>query len=186
MKAKLKILKMKKKLYETDVALIYIITLALIGLLIGIISSLRVLYFPKLYAQVNVKLPVLIENIKDPTYHNFIQQPTATITNNTIVIIMDAKGNLFFGDLKAFSSDFHLATNKFVIYQQDGSPQVGNLLYNIEQWIKQREQTKHIIHDGIAIFVPSVSLPMSIVTLTVNELNNSNIFNHVILGAGLL
>ncbi len=180
-----KILRTKKRLSKEHwqrammpLALLMILTVSFIGY--------RVTSLPIDYSLVRGDIPVVPVGLSDATLHKFVEAPSKNIDELTPTIVMDDEGNLFFGNLKAFSTDYHDVRNKYVIKAQNGSPQTADLLATMRRWLDEREQKIRKKSDGVAILVPASGIPMPLVIKVMAELRYSDIFDRVILANGIM
>lgn len=180
-----KILKTKKRLYK-DHWQKTLIPLALFVVLVVSFIGYRVTSLPMDYSLVRGDIPVVPVGLNDATLHRFIEEPTRKVDEFTPTVVIDDEGNLFFGNLQAFSTDYHEVRNKYVVKAQDGSPQTANLLASMRRWLDERSRTSHHESDGTAILIPASGIPLPIVIKVMAELRYSDVFDRVVLANGMM
>jgi hypothetical protein len=180
-----KISKMKKRLSSTRWH--YAIgVLGFLCLLSILTSGLRLTTLPFSYGMVDVEIPVMSLPIDDPGYHSFVEAPTNTLGPKSTMIVLNASGDFYFGDLEAFSSKFNEIRNKFVIKQKDGEPKTVDLLQALRKWQYLRKTVEGVKDDRLAVFLPSSTVPVNLVIQVLADLRGSKAFDHVVLSNGLL
>ena len=179
----LKILKMRKRLFNRSWhnKCLFVALLGIIGILI---FALRSVIMADQYGIVSSEIPAFSIPINDPTYHEFRESPDATIDDTTPVVVMTTT-ETFFGEIKAFSSELGVSSNKFMVRHEDHAPNIAFLIKSMEKWHYQRMNQNNIHNGGVLLFLPTQEIPMPIVIQTLAELKKSTQFKRVILAGGI-
>lgn len=179
----LKILRTKKRLSNV-IWYLPIIILACMGLMVLLSFMLRAISAAGIYGLVSAEIPVLSVPLEDPTYFTFREKPGARINEHTAMVILTPT-HFYFGDVAAFTKDFPIVDNKFLVAHDDGAPQIEKLLTDMEKWFFMRENNQKVTSDGILIFLPTGDIPSPIVIQTLAGLQKSPLFQRVVLAGGL-
>lgn len=178
----LKTLKTKKKSYEITWEW-YLLSSAIFSLFSILTFSIRAILIPSSYGGVTLEIPTINININDNRLHNFSEKSINFLNPTTPTIILTSSG-FYFGALSSFSRDF--ATQKrFLVKHHDGHPMLGNLLHQLEKWIKHRSEHENIPNEKILLLIPSAEIPIPIITQVIDEIKNSHIIARVVLGGGI-
>ena len=178
-----KILRTKKRLSD-DGWMTSSLAIGYLGL-IGILTfALRATAVAGLYGEVPVEMPVLSAALDDPGYHKFREQPYTTLKKTTPAVVLTPDG-FYFGDARAFTTNFDNVHDKFLVRHVDGRPQLTALITSLDRWSRHRAQSQKIGIENVLIFAPSGDIPMPIVTQVVAGLRKSAHFNRIILATGL-
>lgn len=185
-----KILKMKKRLSDHNwLSPCQIIALA--GLIGTIAFCIRATSISWNFGVVNVQIPLLQVPVNPQTTGPDSTEPRPSnyelgrIDKNTVAIAISETA-LIFGDLRSFTTNFSNPNNKFHINHIKGSPQLGELLTTLGKWQKQRQILHKINPKRFVILVPDDHLPAALVIQTIHHLKESELFDHVVLGGGLI
>lgn len=179
-----KILKTKKRLSEEPWSNITF-GLCLFIILFSSLFCLRWFGSHGNFGIVPAEIPVVQIPLEDKSFHRYQEQPRHLIGTSDVAIFITGS-ELYFGDLDAFTTGFSESNNKFKLSHVDGEPQVGDLLALITKWSENRMQRFHIKLNPTVVLVPSDQIPMSIVIQVMAKLEQSEIFESVVLGGGLI
>lgn len=178
-----KISRTKKRLSD-DRWFNFLIPIGLITTILLGFVGLRVVHLPFAYALIRADIPVVEMHLNDASYHRYSERASQSIDAGTTTVVLDKKGNLYFGELSAFTKEYYNVRNKFIVRVKDDSPQTGDLLQQLMHWRAKKSDDEG--KDRIAVLIPSTSLPVPIVIQVLSDLRYSEQFDRVILGGGLL
>lgn len=133
---------------------------------------------------VNLNIPVMHVTKKLTLSDDPYQKKERQISEQTTTILLTETGDFIFGELDAFGKDYHLQRNKFYIEQENGQPQLGNLIRTMEAWYKNKKGKKPAAND-LAILIPASQVPLAVVTQVVAGLKKGTDIKHIVLGNGL-
>lgn len=172
-----KILRTKKRL-SNNVWYLPIIILALLLLMTFLSSALRGIAMPSAFGIVKGELPVINEEryaADDETW----AKPRAEFGNDAALVILTTD-RFFFGQLSSFGKELSAVNNKFQIAHEEGAPNLPKLVADLAKWQSDFKASRSLV------FVPTEDIPMPIVIQCFQALKNSGLFDHVILGGGVL
>lgn len=132
------------------------------------------------FGLVRAFLPIIEQQFEDPSTKP-INYPNRKIINSSTITIILNDHAFYFGELNAFSINYHEIRNKFTIPHFDGAPQIQNLINSIEKWQKENKKEKQT---GILFVSPD--WPVAIVIQIIHYLNQSDLFEQIILGGGYI
>lgn len=172
-----KILRTKKRL-SNNVWYLPIIVLALMLLMIFLSTALRGIGIPGSFGVVTAEFPVIHEGRSiDPS--ETWAEARANFDNNAALIVL-TRDRFLFGHLASFGKDLSQVNNKFQIQHADGAPNLPKLVQDLLKWQETSNVSRNLV------FVPTEDIPMPIVIQCYQALKTSGLFDHVILGGGLL
>ncbi len=177
------ILKTKKRLSD-DSWTVTVFTLGVVGLSLILSFLIRVPSLPRVHGYVRADIPVLEVPANDPSLvaPPKIEKEAIARTTPTVALTFDA---FYFGSLEAFGSGFYRQDNKFRVRHDDGEPQLGNLLRDLERWLKQPQIAKSGPHHTV-LLMPMSGIPMPIVIQVIEGLRAEGGFKHVVLTNGVI
>lgn len=155
------------------------------GTLFVLTTAMRMISLSFDYGIVSANIPVLNVPLEDqsPQRLNFV--PQKEVSENTTAVIIGANQDLYFGPVRAFSTDYANPRTKFIVKNRQGSAQIGELLQTVQKWHSDRKKNERIENDGIVILVPAASTPVSVITQAIAQLRSETLFSHVILANGM-
>ena len=177
----LKTSKMKKRLSDSDTQ-IYAATIAITGLLWVFVYVSRTVSLSWEIAHVNLHIPTMrqspIQNLKDSkmTLQNHTSR---SLSQNTMTLILNDSG-LLFGQLSSFTRSSRLQ-RIHEIPHNDRRPMIHTAIKKLRKITKKDGSKK-----GHLLFVPSPEWPVAIVVKLVQSLQESNLFDKVVLGSGFV
>lgn len=179
-----KISRTKKRLSETTW---YVPTVVIIflGLVVVYAYGLRLTALSGVHGTVPAEIPVMRQSLQDPALHTFTEESDKELSPDTPVIVLTHEA-FYFGDLKAFTTDFASPDNKYALRHRDHQPDLGELLHHVEGWARGTNRYPRFVDDGIVVLMSAGSIRASIVTQVVAGLRVSPMFSRVILAGGLL
>jgi len=132
---------------------------------------------------VNLNIPVMHVS-KKLKHIKTLMQKDRLITEKTTTILLSETGDFIFGELSAFGKEYHIQRNKFYIEQENGQPQLGNLVNTMDSWYKNKKGRKPPTND-LAILIPASQVPLVVITQVVANLKKTSDIKHIVLGNGL-
>ncbi len=181
MQLQLKISKTRKRL-SRDLWLAPAATLALACLFIVLIAAMEVASIPLSYGVLSLDIPVVSIPYEDPGLSDFKVHSDQAVSDTSPMIVLNAKGDFFFGETRAFSVFLHDTRNKFIVSAVEGRPNLPKLLETMALWRKQRAEK-----DGQPIvFLPSPQAPLSVVLKILGELKRLGPYQKIVLGTGMI
>lgn len=159
--------------------------IAFLGLFGVLTFGIRAIALSNVYGVIPVELPVVSATVSDPAYHNYKEEPRKAITRFTPALVLTTEA-FYFGDLSAFSATLGDMRDKFVIRHIDGEPQLLTLIDTMGKWITERAAHDNVPMDKLLVLIPSGDIPMPIVIQVLAGLRKSPLFEHVILGSGII
>ncbi len=176
--------KTKKKSFN-DYVWLAAASIPFFGLLAIMSFLVRVITLQGTYGSVGGVIPVVSHNIEDPAFHRFKETPNELIDARTVTVAITEKA-LFFGELKYFNSQLSDPSKRFRIDHIDGSPQIGQLITQLDTWSKSRRQNENIPKDPLLVLLPTTKLPMPILIQIMAALKNTNTYPNIVLGTGII
>lgn len=176
--------KTKKRLSD-DHWLTPIIVLSVLGLFAALMAGFRTVAAGRAYGVVPAEIPVMPVAFDDPTYHRHDERYSGQLRKTTPTIVL-TKDSFYFGDLRAFSTEFVDVRNKFKIRHEDGRPRLGKLLETMAKWEESRDRGSEDKESNIAVFIPTPEIPVPIVIQIVAHLRQASPYQRIVLGGGLL
>ena len=83
-------------------------------------------------------------------------------------------------DSASAPEELSAVNNKFQIVHEEGAPNLPRLVTDLAKWQSDFKSSRSLV------FVPTEDIPMPIVIQCFQALKTSGLFDHVILGGGLL
>lgn len=178
-----RILRTKKRLSE-DPWTLPVMVISILTLLTGLSFAMRAVSVPMSYAAIRGHIPVVSAPIDDPGFHTYKEAPIDEVRAVTPMVVMTWDG-FFFGPVESFTKEFDRSTNKYIIPNKDNQHQTAELMHTMARWIHDRKESgkqtqKHVI------LLPHGDMPMSVVLPVMGWLEQSDQFDRVILGSGLM
>lgn len=137
------------------------------------------------FGVVRAAIPVFHQAFEDKSESRFEQRYSAEITNHTVAIVVTTEA-IFFGAVKAFTSEIGDFRNKFSVKHVDGSPQLKTALGKLQKWINSRELQKRPIDTNVGILVPDGKVPVPVLMQLVQGINEAKIFENTVISTGLM
>ena len=159
--------------------------IAFLGLCAIVTFCIRAIALSGVYGVISVELPVVSAPVDDPAFHNYKEEPRQALTRFTPALVLTTEA-FYFGDLNAFSANLGDLRDKYVIRHIDGEPQLLTLIGTMSKWITDRAAHDNIPMDKLLVLIPSGDIPMPIVIQVLAGLKKSPLFEHVILGSGII
>lgn len=179
-----KISRTKKRLSDTrGVAAAAVI--AFFGLFAVLTFAIRAIALSGVYGVISVEMPVVSAPVDDPSFHQYKEVPRQSLTRFTPALVLTTEA-FYFGDLNSFSANLGDVRDKYIIRHIDGEPQLLGLIETMGKWITDRAANENIPMDKMLILIPSGDIPMPIVIQVLAGLRKSPLFEHVILGSGII
>ena len=150
-----------------------------IALLLIMSYALRSASIASVYGVIDAEIPVMLEPIKDPTFHKIVEKPNAKIDENTPIVILTEKA-FFFGEMKSFGKKFPNVRNKFFVNHYKDAPNVSKLIQTMKKW-----QEKSKIKGNVLVFMPAQSIPIPIVIQIISSFKKYNQFERIVLASGI-
>lgn len=172
-----KILRTKKRL-SNNVWYLPIIVLALMLLMSFLSTALRGIGMPGSFGIITAEFPVISDErtiMPEETW----AEPRANFDNNAALVILTTD-KFYFGQLSSFGKDLSAVNNKFQISHIEGAPDLPRLVQDLRKWQSEVKASRSLV------FVPTEDIPMPIVIQCFQAFKTAGIFDHVILGGGLL
>lgn len=179
-----KILKTKKRLSDDSQA-ISVVILAVASLLTILGYGFRAVTVESSYGIIPAEIPVIQSDIKDPSFHKFVETPSATLSKFTPAILLTTEA-FYFGDIAAFTTKFGESKDKYLLRHVDGEPQLFNLIEIMQKWLEARAKDENIPKQNLLVFVPSGDIPLPIVMQVIAGFHKTSSLNRVILAGGFL
>lgn len=177
-----KISKTKKRLSD-DSTLLLPVAIGLMGLIAIFAFALRPISMTWDFGVVEAELPVVSSPLLDKSYKRFSEKPYTYLGQGTPTLILNTD-SFVYGDLQAFTKGFSKIRNKFRIDHVEGSPQLGNLVSEMQKWLDRQKNNRN--GHKVLIFVPSAEIPMPVLTQVISGIKRSGMFERVVLGAGFI
>lgn len=161
-----------------------IFALGIVGLSLILSFLVRVQSLPRVHGFVRADIPVLLVPAQDPALAkpDPLQRKAIAKTTPTVALTYDA---FYFGTLDSFGSGFYRQDNKYKVRHDDGEPQLGNLIRDMEKWLKQ-PNNKNADDNKTVLLMPMSGIPMPIVIQVIEGLRKQGGFEHVVLTNGLI
>ena len=174
-----KILKTKKRLFDNPWNTPCLI-ISCMGLFTILSFAMRATSVTWNFGLVKSYLPIIEQPFNDLSAQVYKYPQQESLTAQTLAILINDNAS-YFGELTAFTTEYHDVRNKFIIPHYQGAPQIHNLIDNIEKW--QKDSAKF---DQTVLLFVAPDWPMAIVIQIIHYLNESNLFDQVILGGGYI
>lgn len=178
----LKILKMKKRLSK-DIWLYPSIAIALSSLVFSLVSIMQVVNLPLPYGHVSLNIPLVAVPFADPGISDFDPTPESLLSDKSPAVLLNTRGDFFFGEIKAFSSNLHQSNNKFLISSVGGRPDLTSLVATMLRW---GDDSGRKNFEDVVVFMPSSQVPINIVIQVVSYLKTIGKFQNVVLGSEVI
>ena len=159
--------------------------IAYLGLFAVLTFAIRAIAMSGVYGVIAVELPVVSAPVEDPAFHRYKEEPRQALTRFTPALVLTTEA-FYFGDLHAFSANLGDIRDKYIIRHIDGEPQLLTLIDTLGKWITDRAAHDNIPIDKLLVLIPSGDIPMPIVIQVLAGLKKSPLFEHVILGSGII
>ena len=139
------------------------------------------------HSLVSVKIPQLITEgvYEDPASLQVaalgLAQKSENLLGDQAITVVLGSDALYFGPLQAFSTKLGDVRNKFKVSHLNGSPQVGQMLSDLNKWAILTGLTL----PKVLVLVTFPGAPMPIVIEVIDQLKSAGGFTDVVLGSGL-
>jgi hypothetical protein len=130
---------------------------------------------------VEMRMPVAFIPKEDLRLRKDLTLTQAHIQKKNPLVVLTPSGDMYFGTVAAFTDQYARDGNKYLVRQEDGVPQAGNLLSALKQY-----KTVMGYEGDHLLLLPASSVPMNIVIQLSHMIQNSGDFKHVVLAHGLL
>lgn len=135
------------------------------------------------FETLNFKIPVFNVPLQDEiNYSENIKNKK--ITKNTLTIVLDRKGNLYFGDVSSFSD-----SNFYVVKVEEESKELDmeKVESNISRWMNYKKGKNQSIDNSSVVFVPDSNLELESVLKVVSRMKEKGLIKeNIILGNHIL
>lgn len=133
---------------------------------------------PGSFGIITAEFPVIAEErsvMPDETW----AVPRASFDNNAAIVILTTE-KFYFGQLSSFGKELSSVNNKFQISHVEGAPDLPRLVNDLKKWQANVKASRSLV------FVPTEEIPMPIVIQCFQALKTAGLFDHVIMGGGVL
>lgn len=183
MHLQLKILRMKKRLYK-EPWLLPMVTITLCGLSFILVSLMQIINLPMLHGVVSLDIPIVSIPFDDPGLSDFKETPKEFLNEKSPAVVLNSRGDFFFGEIQAFSKDLSGTRNKFIISSVEGRPDLTSLILTMKKWRKNLNDEEGL--GSFVVFMPSPQVPINVVIQVVAYLKKRGDFSHVVLGSEMI
>jgi hypothetical protein len=172
-----KISKTKKRL-SSHVWYLPTIILALMLVMTFLSTALRAIAMPGSFGIVEAEFPVVADD-RIITAEESWAEPRARFDDSATLVVL-SRERFLFGQLASFGKELSAVNNKFVVPHVEGAPNLPRLVTDLTRWQAEGKASRALV------FVPTEDIPMPIVIQCFQAFKASGLFDHVILGGGLL